>query len=196
MDREIRLPEPKTAAGGTPGASTAAIQSRTSGSPGQAAVLPVLRELLPSCATGVLLAATKAFLAPDIPEKERELYEKWMLQPLAAKAPDTQGQKILGILRQGGNLLSKGHPTALKRSLLFLERGLVLATPQVENGGRTASRGGIALWYVPYNAMRDVTYNGRCVQFSTVSSWTFQLEAGWYQKERLRDLLARLSQLR
>ena len=134
-------------------------------------------------------------MKPDISEKERELYEKWMLQPLAAKAPDTQGQKILGILRQGGNLLSKGHPTALKRSFLFLERGWILATPQVVNGGRPASRGGIALWYVPYIAMRDITYNGRCIQFSTVSSWSFQLETGWYQKERLRELLTRLSQI-
>ena len=152
-------------------------------------VLSVLRELLPSCTRGL----AKSVFNPDIPQKELRVYREKMIAPTAQRYPDAEGQDVLGILRQSGNFLSLGNPTALARSLLFLEKGLVTLawkktmTYQVKDA---------EYCYIPYEDMRQLECRKdgpyQWIEIAAPGA-TFRLGTAWCNQDRLRDLLVRLS---
>lgn len=199
--------EPRGEAGADPVSGSS---HRPSHSPhGRVEVLPILRELLPPCAKGGLnTALARCFLSPDLPQKELRIYREKMMVPAARRSPSAEGQDVLGILRQSGNLLGLGNSTALARSLLFLEKGLVAMawtkamTSQIGNTefGLLPSQAfqikDAAFCYIPYEDMRRVEFrnNGpyRWLEITALGS-TFRLWLAWCNQDRVRELLARLS---
>ena len=165
------------------------VQQFFHGPKSQSEVLSVLRELLPSCTRGL----AKCVFSPDIPQKELRVYREKMIAPTARRYPAAEGQDVLGILRQSGNLLSLGNPTALARSLLFLEKGLVTLawtktmTFQVKDA---------EYCYIPYEDMRQLECRKdgpyRWLEIAAPGA-IFRLGTAWCNQDQLRDLLVRLS---
>lgn len=187
-NHQARAQKEDSAAAEAPRAFSEDFQQSFHGPKSRPEVLSVLREQLPSCARGM----TKYVLSPDIPEKELRVYREKMLAPTARRYPAAEGQDVLGLLRQSGNFLSLGNPTALARSLLFLEKGLVtLAWTKT----RTFQVKDAEYCYIPYGDMRQVECRKdgpyRWLEIAAPGA-TFRMGTAWCNQDRLRDLLIRL----